>query len=152
MARKPLLPTNSIRANTAAKIDESKTPPIGAGLTLPYPPSANNYFRPILIKGQARMGTTNEATKYRRLVKEALDTQWLYQPYTRDQKLKVTIRVYPPSLRGDVTNVPKVLLDVLQGIVYVDDYCIMDMRVFHVNVDKVTPRVFVEIERVELAS
>lgn len=118
-----------IRSNRPAKQDLTKLAPVAHTLILDYPPSANNYWRPVLIRKMARIGVTNEARKYKRLVKEALAVQWPYSPYTVAEKLHITIEAYPDSFRADVTNVPKVLLDALEGAVMVNDSVVVESTV-----------------------
>ena len=139
---------SAVRVKPQAKASPESLPPAEALLTLPMPPSANQYWRPIAFKGRAMMGVTNEARKYKRVVKERLES-WVYLPYTRADKLRVAIYAYPANLRGDVTNLPKVLLDSLEGIVMVNDISVVSMSIDLIAVDKENPRVQITITRLD---
>ena len=106
-------------------------------ITLPYPPSANRYWRVVnnrpIISAQAR-AYKDEAG-------------WLakaqgVQPQTGD--LAVTIAVYRPQRRGDLDNVLKVLLDALIGIAYEDDSQITEINAKRFD-DKDNPRVEIDV-------
>lgn len=85
-------------------------------IVLPFPPSANRYWRSAARGGRAMVYKSAEAKAYAAAV-DALDIEHvaLVGP------VSVEASFYFPSLRGDLDNRIKVLLDVLQGIAYADD-------------------------------
>lgn len=100
-----------------------------ATLTLPYPPSVNNYYghnprtgRPYIKK---------EGREYRLKVIEIL-RQALPNRKPNDEKLSIWIIVNVPDRRiRDLDNINKALLDAISHskVVWEDDYNIDDLRV-----------------------
>lgn len=107
-------------------------------LTVPYPPSANRYWR--------RHGHTiylsNEARQYKESVKLTMRSGPPIQG-----KVRVTARLYRPAKRGDMLNREKVLMDALEGVAFVDDSQIWEAHFYQFD-DKVNPRAEVEVERI----
>lgn len=85
-------------------------------LTLPYPPSANRYWR----NWRGRMVRSKEATAYMGTV-AALALRAGLRGVQYDGAVGVTVTLYRPAKRGDLDNSLKVLLDSLRGIAYADD-------------------------------
>ena len=85
-------------------------------LELPYPPSANHYFRMV----QGRMLISREGRRFREAVAGILAAQGV-RPMTG--RLALAVQVRPPDLRRrDLDNVQKSLLDALEkGGAYGDD-------------------------------
>jgi len=106
-------------------------------VVLPYPPSANRYWR--IFRGRAV--TSQEALQYKRAV--GLLCQ---QARTKPLKTPVTlsVEVFRPAKRGDLDNCLKVLLDALQGHMYLDDAQVKNMIV-HRHEDPKAPRVVVVV-------
>lgn len=114
-------------------------------LTLPYPPSANAYWRVwkgrILVSAQARaykarVGFQAAAAKARGGV----------SPYlTLAGPVVVSVALYRPQRRGDLDNTLKVLLDALKGIAFVDDSQVVEIHARRFD-DKANPRVEVTVE------
>lgn len=102
---------------------------------LPYPPSANRYWR----------------TYRNRVVKSAVATAYIRQ--VRDTnpsapvsgEIAVTIDVYRPAKRGDLDNSLKIVLDSLIGIAYVDDNQIISI-IARRHDDKKAGRAIVVVE------
>jgi len=138
-------PSSMIRSRTGARPDKDLTAPDMIAFTVPCPPSANKYWRPLIIKGRAVIGVTNEANKYKRALK-AQFANWEYFLYPKTQNLHVEMVVFLPSLRGDVHNIPKILLDALQGLVIEDDKCVTSLNIRLGGVIKDNPVVEVKIE------
>jgi crossover junction endodeoxyribonuclease RusA len=82
-------------------------------LTLPWPPSANRYYRTV----NGRPILSAEARDYRELIRT------MYNPEPLTGRLSVTITANPPDLRKrDLDNLLKQTLDALQHAgVYLDD-------------------------------
>ncbi len=105
-------------------------------LTLPYPPSANAYWR----TWQGRILKSSEARKYQATVR--------FQNH-KERPLKnlvrVEIDVYRPRRIGDLDNCIKVLLDALRGIAFEDDDQVVEILATRHD-DKENPRAEVRIE------
>lgn len=93
----------------------------GVSLTLPWPPSANRYWRHIAIRGKPRTLISAEGRAYRKAVADAV----LIQRGNKhlQGRLAVTIIAQPPDRRRrDIDNINKALLDALTHAgVYEDD-------------------------------
>lgn len=106
--------------------------------TLPYPPSANRYWR--YNRGQIHV--SEEARDFKR---EAAWMAVLAGVECLEGNVKITLRVYRPARRGDLDNSIKVLIDALRGIVYNDDDQIVELHALRFD-DKTDPRVVVKLE------
>ena len=106
-------------------------------ITLPYPPSANRYWR--VFRGRAVKSA--EARAYQAHV-AAIATRHGMRPVCGD--VAVTLDVYRPAKRGDLDNQIKVLLDSLKGFAFDDD-----KQVIHIDAkrfdDKKNPRIEVAV-------
>jgi crossover junction endodeoxyribonuclease RusA len=94
-----------------------------AVVTLPYPPSANQYWR--LFKG--RIVVTRETKAYRAAVRLA----WLgLKPrvFALSGPVCLIVDLYRPRRAGDLSNRIKVLEDALQGLAYLDDKQVTYLR------------------------
>ncbi len=105
-------------------------------LTLPYPPSANRYWRSF----RGRVVKSQEARDYQRTVVhltagDALDGF----PTLLTGAVGLELNFYRPQRRGDLDNRIKVLVDALQGIAYVDDKQITELHAY-LHDDKQNPR------------
>ena len=83
-------------------------------LVLPYPPSANDYWR--TVKG--RVYVTDRARAYKDAVALYLNTQRIAR---FEHDVAVSMKVYRPRRIGDLDNTLKVLLDAIKGRVFRDD-------------------------------
>lgn len=111
-------------------------------ITLPYPPSANAYWRTV----QGRIIKSEEARKYQQGVR----LRWLTQ--ARDARpnpelgpVVVSVVVFRPRRIGDLDNVLKVLLDSLRGIAFEDDSQVVELHAARFD-DKANPRAEVTVE------
>lgn len=107
-------------------------------LVLPYPPSANRYWR----HANNRTFKSAEATHYQQVVAWQCAALGLV-PERSPVCLNIT--VYRPQRRGDLDNRLKVLLDALQGFVFVDDEQVVELHAY-LRDDRRNPRVEVEWE------
>ena len=107
-------------------------------LTLPYPPSANRYWRNF----RGRMVVSAEARAYKRRVAGIFIQE---RPAPFIGVVNVRIAVYRPQRRGDLDNTLKVLLDSLKGLAYDDDDQIVSIAATRHD-DKANPRAEIEIE------
>lgn len=110
-------------------------------LTLPYPPSANRYWR----QGKnGRVYVSPEAESYKNEVFWLCVKQSLH-PFDGDVKL--TLDFYRPRKSGDLSNRIKVLEDALQNNAYHDDKQVVEIHARRFD-DKRRPRVEVEITEI----
>ncbi len=106
-------------------------------LTLPFPPSANRYWRHC----RGRTFVSAEATQYRRAVADVL-LRAKREPLAGD--VRVVLDFYRPAKRGDLDNRIKILCDCLQGAAYENDSQIVEIHARQYD-DKRAPRVEIEI-------
>lgn len=112
-------------------------------ITLPWPPSANRYWRS--FKG--RMVKSEEARSYRDEVwHRYLQQEGAPKPVKSD--VYVTLNFYRPRKSGDLDNRIKVTLDSLEGLAFKNDSQIAVIHAARFE-DKVNPRVevYVDTER-----
>lgn len=114
-------------------------------LTLPFPPSANAYWRSV----NGRVLLSKEARTYRDRCTFAAALQW--KAGMIHGELRVHADVYFPNRRGDLDNRSKQILDALNGIAWVDDSQIYDLRLVR-HLSKENPRVEITIEAIEAAA
>ncbi len=105
-------------------------------LTVPYPPSANRYWRVArnIVYVSAEAKAYKLEVKYRNLKAKPLDG-----------KVRLTARIFRPRKSGDMMNREKVLSDALAGVAYHDDNQIWEAH-FYLDDDKANPRVEVTVE------
>lgn len=105
---------------------------------LPYPPSANQYWR----NYGGRMVVSDKAKDYKVSVSVAVSE---LQTRAVTGNVAVHILVYRPRKAGDLDNSLKILIDSLRGIAYVDDSQIVAIHAYRYE-DKQNPRVVVTVE------
>ncbi len=108
-------------------------------ITLPYPPSANRYWR---TDRGGRPHVSDEARAYKAAV-GLLCRSLRLQPVAGE--VDVRLDVYRPARRGDLDNSIKVLLDALKGHAYADDQQVVSINARR-HEDKLDPRVEVWLE------
>lgn len=106
-------------------------------VTLPYPPSANRYWR--TFRGHTVLSA--EAKAYKKQVAAILSAAG-WQPASGD--VAYTAHVYRPLKSGDLDNRLKVLGDALTGYAWVDDKQVVELHAYRHD-DKANPRVEVAI-------
>jgi len=84
-------------------------------LRLPYPPSANLYWRSC----RGRTFVSAKAIKYKRDVARLV--QSVYGKNCHVGPVEIVGSVFRPRATGDLDNRIKVLVDALQGIAYAND-------------------------------
>lgn len=107
-------------------------------LTLPYPPSANVYWR--IWKN--RVIVSREARAYKEGVRVRCK---LMRAKPMTGAVALTLYVYRPRRAGDLGNRLKVLEDALQGFAYEDDDQVVEVHMYRGD-DKENPRVEVTVE------
>lgn len=114
-------------------------------LVLPYPISANRYWRPVHIGPRITIVPTKEAKEYRALCAEIARGAMLREPF--GHRVAVELDLYPQRPQDwarraarapmtwdddvrciDLGNAEKVLSDALQGVVFTDDRWIWDLH------------------------
>lgn len=137
-------------------------------LTLPYPISANRYWRPVPIGKHVTMVPTKEAKQYIADVSRLARAAGIASPY--DSRVKMAIKLYPHRpldwqkrmrLHGaewdntvqcmDLGNCEKVLSDALQGVIYTDDKWIWSETKDRMEPDEYGARVVVTITPIATA-
>ena len=106
-------------------------------ITLPYPPSANRYWRTF----RGRTTVSEEAKDYKSAAKQIA---LLSGASVHKCAVAVTIRIYRPRKSGDLDNRIKVLLDSMNGILYDDDKRIVEIHAYRYE-DKSNPRAEIEV-------
>lgn len=90
-------------------------------LTLPWPPSANRYWR--VYRGRAVK--SQEARDYQAFVRA--DNRGLV---LLSGPVCITAHLYRPTRRGDLDNSLKILVDSLQGVAYTNDNQIVELHAY----------------------
>lgn len=106
-------------------------------LTLPFPPSANRYWR--VFRGRAVLSA--EARKYKndvRLVNAKA------RPIGDGVSVQWSAVAYFPDRRGDLSNRIKILEDALNGIAWDDDSQVEAISIVR-GLDKKNPRIEIEV-------
>lgn len=115
--------------------------PAAQSIVLPYPPSANRYWRSY----GGRIVVSADAKAYKAGV-------WMQAQQARLQPFSgpvaVYVHAYRPRKVGDLDNANKVLLDALCGIAYQDDAQIVELHSWRHD-DAQNPRVEVEVRAVQ---
>lgn len=107
-------------------------------LTLPYPPSANRYWRTAVVCGRAQTYPSADAKAYKSDVKAAAVRAGVREPITG--RIELQVQLYPQRPKDwakrakrdplawdddvrciDLGNCEKVLSDALNGVAWVDD-------------------------------
>lgn len=131
-------------------------------LTLPYPLSANRYWRPVPIAGHVTIVPTKEAKQYRKDVAKLCAAAGVSKPMSG--RVSVDVRLYPhrpldwkkrQRQHGDswddtvqcidIDNANKVLLDALKGVAIEDDKWVRRLTAERMEPDANGARVVVTI-------
>lgn len=107
---------------------------------IPVPPSANRYWR----VANNRIIVTDEARNYKQEVFYKLKN--IVEPLRQDIAINVT--VFRRYKKGDLDNFLKIMLDALQGILYLNDSQIVEIHAFRED-DPTKPHVKVLAYEVE---
>lgn len=134
-------------------------------LTLPYPISANRYWRPVHVGGHISIVPTKEAKAYRQemgfLVKAAGIRQPLagrvsvhlqlfpHRPLDWKKRMREHGALWDDTVQCiDLTNAEKVLLDALNGVAFEDDKRIWRYAADRMEPDERGARVVLTIEKI----
>lgn len=134
-------------------------------LTLPYPISANRYWRPVNLGKHISIVPTKEAKQYREQV------GWIARGAGARQPLKgriaVDLKLYPHRPQDwktrqrklgaawddsvqciDLTNAEKVLMDALNGVAFLDDKQVRRYTAERMEPDELGARVVLTIQAI----
>lgn len=120
-------------------------------LTLPVPPSANEYWKLKTIRSKKgrlipTLVTSEKAAVYKAEVGWALKGTGITKI---TGSVALILSVFRPAKRGDLDNYQKVLLDSLEGYLYSNDRQIVELHAYRYD-DKDNPRVEIVAWEVEL--
>lgn len=137
-------------------------------LTLPYPISANRYWRPVKLGAHISIVPTKDAKDYRRTVAALCFAAGISKPITG--RVAVTLQLYPhrpldwqkrQRQHGaawddtvqciDLTNAEKVLMDALNGIAFEDDKRVFDYHAKRMEPDEHGARVVITITALQVS-
>lgn len=110
-------------------------------ITLPYPPSANRYWRSF----RGRVVKSKEARTYQ------AEAGWIAKAQganITDKPVSLSLRFFRPRRSGDLDNRLKVAIDSLNGVVYEDDKQVVELHAY-LGDDKDNPRVEIEVVEVD---
>lgn len=89
-------------------------------VSLPYPVSANRYWRSYAVKGRAMVVVSDEAKSYRSQCGWIAKAAGMRTPL--EGEIELTIALVPANrVCMDLDNALKVVIDALKGIAFVDD-------------------------------
>jgi crossover junction endodeoxyribonuclease RusA len=108
-------------------------------LVLPYPPTANLYWR--VFRGRAVKSP--DARRYQALVR-ALSIQQRGTAPIHAGPVNVVAKLYRPRRIGDLDNGLKVALDALKGVAFNDDSQVVRIEAERHD-DKANPRLEIEV-------
>lgn len=112
-------------------------------VVLPYPPSANRYWRSYVVNGSVRVVVSKEGKDYKRAAYR-LAALSIKNPL--DGPLFADYKVYRPRKAGDLSNRIKVVEDALEGVAYDNDNQIVEMHAKRFD-DKENPRIEITIRK-----
>lgn len=136
-------------ASGATSVPQKREMPSNApiSLLLPYPPTANKYWRSIISKGRVMVLVSSKAKHYKRAIAIIAKAR-VKTPLVGS--LVITLKLYRPRKIGDLSNLIKVLEDALQGVCYEDDNQIVEIHAYRHD-EKSHPRVELTIALAEVA-
>lgn len=111
----------------SGRIDSGRSDSGEIGMMLPYPVSANRYWRTGVIKGVARTYVSAEARAFKSVVGFRAKAAGMLAPLSGAVKIRLTLhpkitkKGVASLVRLDLSNSIKVCEDALNGIAYLDD-------------------------------
>lgn len=109
--------------------------------TLPMPPSANKYWRNVVIGGKARTLVSEGAKNYKKEIAELAHRLGM-RPAVGD--VSIAIRLYRNQASGDLDNRIKVTLDALRGVAFEDDKQVVEIHAYRHD-DKGNGRIVISV-------
>jgi crossover junction endodeoxyribonuclease RusA len=138
----PVEERNGIVSTPAPRLQGT---PVVQFVTLPYPPTANNFKVPIVRGTRACMTLSAEARTWKGVAELRVSTANLV---SLNGPVKLDIHVYRPRKVGDLDNAIKLSVDALSKYAYYDDEQVTEIHAYRHD-DKANPRVEISIERAE---
>jgi crossover junction endodeoxyribonuclease RusA len=126
-------------------------------LELPFPPTANTYYRTVRMGKLCRVILSNRGRKYKEEVAREVSTiqndnatRWECLPFLPSDRLRVDIKLYAPTRRKyDIDNRIKALLDALAfAVVFPDDEAVDEITVTRQEIIK-GGKVIVELQKIK---
>jgi crossover junction endodeoxyribonuclease RusA len=126
-------------------------------LELPFPPTANTYYRTVRMGKLCRVILSNRGRKYKEEVAREVSTiqndnatRWECLPFLPSDRLRVDIKLYAPTRRKyDIDNRIKALLDALAfAVVFPDDEAVDEITVTRQEIIK-GGKVIVRLEKIK---
>jgi crossover junction endodeoxyribonuclease RusA len=115
-------------------------------LTLPLPPSLNAAYRSVVINGSGRVLLSRVGRRYKEDVKKLL----MGRKSLGAARLAVHYTYwFKDKRKNDISNREKLLSDALEGMLFDNDCQIDVMLLERGGIDKMNPRVEVELREVE---
>lgn len=137
-------------------------------ITLPYPMSANRYWRPVIIKGHSTIVPTKDAKAFKEQIAWRVKSAGIRKPISG--RVRVHIDLYPALPQDhakrkrinpmnwdddvrciDIDNARKVLYDAFKGVVFDDDKWVWSDSASRMEPDG-EARVVVTVEQIVRAS
>lgn len=113
---------------------------------------ANHRLRPIVVKGRPRLSTNPEYSIAKQGAEYHIKAQWRGRMVT-DIPLQLVARCYFPDKRKrDASNLSKLILDAMSGIVFEDDSQVEDERWIKAGYDKTDPRIEITLLPLDAAA
>ena len=106
---------------------------------LPLPPSSNKYWR----YNRGKVHVSEEAVDYRYTVKMLMRCS-SPPPTILSGPVALELHVYRERRSGDLSNRIKIVEDSLQGVLYINDSQVIELRAF-LHEDRHDPRIEVEV-------
>jgi len=126
-------------AQASVRLDDCTCSP-GVHLSIPYPPSTNNFYA--VVRG--RKITTKAGREWIEAAIAAIHEQVCGHPFRGP--VKVMGYIYRPQRSGDLSNRIKPVEDVLQKAGVLENDSQIDELHWYKRDDKLRPRVEIEIE------
>lgn len=113
-------------------------------LTLPWPPTTNNLYLTVMMKGRPVRVPSKEAKVFKKAVGQICQAGRV-KPFIGS--VAVSLNAYRPRRVGDIDNVLKAVLDSLKGYAWGDDAQVTEIHAYRHD-DKFQPRVEIEIREI----
>ncbi len=109
--------------------------------TIPVPLSINRTYAVAAIRGHARMYKTSAAKAYEDVVMVLVRSAYQNQSYRvhKSDRLRISLAIYPPSLRADTDGGLKLTKDAVAKGMNINDRQFWSDRIDRIAIDKNNP-------------